>query len=61
MSGNRPDATKRMGNNDRGKHEDQVVRKPIVSKAPLWKAAPLAAVLGLAIIPYPADAAGERR
>jgi phospholipid transport system substrate-binding protein len=57
MSGNRPDATKRMGNNDRGKQEDQAVRKPIVSKAPLWKAAPLAAMLGLAIIPYPADAA----
>src|ERR1700746_431714 len=57
MSGNRPDATKRMGNNDRGKQEDQAVRKPIVSKAPLWKAAPLAAMLGLAIIPYPANAA----
>jgi phospholipid transport system substrate-binding protein len=33
------------------------VRKPIVSKTPMWKAARLAAVLGLAIIPYPAHAA----
>jgi phospholipid transport system substrate-binding protein len=33
------------------------VRKPIVSKAPVWKAATLAAVLGLAIAPYPAHAA----
>jgi hypothetical protein len=57
MSGNRPDATKRMDNNDRRKQEDQAVRKPIVSKAPVWKAATLAAVLGLALIPYPAHAA----
>jgi phospholipid transport system substrate-binding protein len=33
------------------------VRKPIVSKAPVWKAATLAAVLGLAMVPYPAHAA----
>jgi phospholipid transport system substrate-binding protein len=33
------------------------VRKPIVSKAPVWKAAALAALLGLAMVPYPAHAA----
>jgi phospholipid transport system substrate-binding protein len=33
------------------------VRKPIVSKAPMWKAGTLAAVLGLAMVPYPARAA----
>jgi phospholipid transport system substrate-binding protein len=33
------------------------VRKPIVSKAPVRKAATLAAVLGLAMVPYPAHAA----
>jgi len=33
------------------------VRNPIVSKAPVWKAATLAAVLGLAMVPYPAHAA----
>jgi phospholipid transport system substrate-binding protein len=33
------------------------VRKPIVSKAPVWKAATLAAVLGFAMVPYPAHAA----
>jgi phospholipid transport system substrate-binding protein len=33
------------------------VRKPIVPKAPGWKAATLAAVLGLAMVPYPAHAA----
>jgi phospholipid transport system substrate-binding protein len=33
------------------------VRKPIVSKPPVWKAATLAAVLGLAMVPYPAGAA----
>jgi phospholipid transport system substrate-binding protein len=33
------------------------VRKPIVLKAPVWKAATLAAVLGLAMVPYPARAA----
>ena len=33
------------------------MRKPIVSKAPVRKAATLAAVLGLAIVPYPAHAA----
>jgi len=32
------------------------VRKPIVSKAPVWKAAILAAVLGLSVVPYPAHA-----
>jgi phospholipid transport system substrate-binding protein len=32
------------------------VRKPIVSKAPVRKAATLAAVLGLAMVPYPAHA-----
>jgi phospholipid transport system substrate-binding protein len=33
------------------------VRQPIVSKTPVWKAATLAAVLGLVMVPYPADAA----
>ena len=33
------------------------MRNPIVSKAPVWKAATLAAVLGLAMVPYPAHAA----
>jgi phospholipid transport system substrate-binding protein len=33
------------------------VRKPIVSKTPVWKAATLAAVLGLAMVLYPAHAA----
>jgi phospholipid transport system substrate-binding protein len=32
------------------------VRKPIVSKTPMWKAATLAAVLGLAMVPNPARA-----
>ena len=31
--------------------------KSIVSKTPVWKAATLAAVLGLAVVPYPARAA----
>jgi phospholipid transport system substrate-binding protein len=33
------------------------VRKPIVSKTPVWKAAILAVVLGLAMVPYTAGAA----
>jgi hypothetical protein len=33
------------------------VRKPIVVKAPVWKAAALGAALGLATVPYPAHAA----
>ena len=33
------------------------MRKSIVSKIPVWKAATLGAVLGLAMIPYPAYAA----
>jgi phospholipid transport system substrate-binding protein len=33
------------------------VRKPIVSKTPMWKAGTLAAVLGLAMVPYSAHAA----
>ena len=33
------------------------MRKPIVSKTPVWLAATLAAVLDLAIVPYPAHAA----
>jgi phospholipid transport system substrate-binding protein len=39
------------------KRRTKAVRKPIVSKAPVWKAAILAAVLGLAVVPYPAHAA----
>jgi phospholipid transport system substrate-binding protein len=33
------------------------VRKPIVSKMPVWKATTLGAVLGLAMVPYPAQTA----
>ena len=33
------------------------MRKPIVSKTPIWKAGTLAAVLGLAMVPYPVRAA----
>ena len=33
------------------------MRKPLVSKTPVWKAATLAAVLGLAMVLYPAHAA----
>jgi phospholipid transport system substrate-binding protein len=33
------------------------VRNSVVSKTPAWKAATLAAVLGLAVVPYPAHAA----
>src|SRR5258707_5597830 len=33
------------------------MRKPIVSKTPVWKVMALAAVLGLAMVPYPAHAA----
>ena len=33
------------------------MRKPIVSKTPVWKAAILAVVLGLAMVPYTAGAA----
>jgi phospholipid transport system substrate-binding protein len=33
------------------------VRNSVVSKTPAWKAATLAAVLGLAMVPYPAQAA----
>ena len=33
------------------------MRNPTVSKTPVWKAATLAAVLGLAMVPYPAHAA----
>lgn len=36
------------------------MRKPIVSKTPMWLAATLAAVLGLAIVPYPAHTAPAR-
>src|SRR6266850_859789 len=57
MRGNRPDSTQRVGNNDWRKQEDQAVWKSIVSKTPVWKAGTLAAVLGLAMVPYPAHAA----
>ena len=33
------------------------MRKPILSKTPVWKAATLAAVFGLAMVGYPARAA----
>jgi hypothetical protein len=53
----RPDATKRVGNNDRHKQEDHAVRKPIVSRTQVWKAATLATVPGIAMVSYPAHAA----
>ena len=37
------------------------MRKPTLSKAPMWKAATLTAVLGLAMVPYPAHAAPALR
>ena len=33
------------------------MRKPIVLKTPMWKAAAIATVFGLAMVPYPARAA----
>ena len=46
-----------MVNNDWHKEEDQVVRKPIVSKTPVWKAVALSAGIGLAMLSYPVHAA----
>jgi phospholipid transport system substrate-binding protein len=46
-----------MVNNDWHKQEDQVVRKPIVSKTPVWKAMALGAGIGLAMLSYPVHAA----
>jgi phospholipid transport system substrate-binding protein len=46
-----------MANNDWHKQEDQVVRKPIVSKTPVWKAMALGAGIGLAMLSYPVHAA----
>ena len=46
-----------MANNDWHKQEDHVVRKPIVSKAPVWKAMALGAGIGLAMLSYPVHAA----
>src|SRR5271155_1182268 len=43
-----------MVSNDLHKGEDQVVRKPIVSKTPMWKAVALSAGIGLAMLSYPA-------
>src|SRR6202040_2818860 len=57
MNAYRPDATKRMRNNDCHKEEDQAVRKPIVSKAPVWKVMALGAGIALAMLSYPAHAA----
>ncbi len=53
----RPDATKRVDNSDWHKEEDQVVRTPIISKAPVWKAVALGAGIGLAMLSYPVHAA----
>jgi phospholipid transport system substrate-binding protein len=57
MNAYRPDATKRVRNNDCHKEEDQAVRKPIVSKAPVWKVMALGAGIGLAMLSYPVHAA----
>src|SRR5271168_1844014 len=46
-----------MVSNDLHKGEDQVVRKPIVSKTPMWKAVALSAGIGLAMLSYPVYAA----
>ena len=46
-----------MVTNDWYQEEDQVVRKPIVSKTPAWKAVALSAGIGLAMLSYPAHAA----
>ena len=46
-----------MANNDWHKEEDHVVRKPIVSKAPVWKAMALGTGIGLAMLSYPVHAA----
>jgi phospholipid transport system substrate-binding protein len=46
-----------MANNDWHKQEDQVVRKPIVSKTPVWKAMALGGGIGLAMLSYPVHAA----
>jgi hypothetical protein len=46
-----------MVNKDWHQEEDQVVRKPIVSKTPVWKAVALSAGIGLAMLSYPVHAA----
>src|SRR5690242_10351039 len=46
-----------MLNNDWHKEEDHVVRKPIVSKAPVWKVMALGAGIGLGMLSYPVHAA----
>jgi len=46
-----------MVTNDWYQEEDQVVRKPIVSKTPAWKAVALSAGIGLAMLSYPVLAA----
>ena len=46
-----------MANNDWHKEEDHVVRKPIVSKASVWKVMALGAGIGLAMLSYPVHAA----
>ena len=46
-----------MVNNNWHKEEDQVVRKPIVSKTPVWKVMALGAGIGLAMLSYPVHAA----
>src|SRR5208282_2882625 len=46
-----------MVTNDWFQEEDQVVRKPIVSKTPVWKAVALSAGIGLAMLSYPVHAA----
>src|SRR6201988_589515 len=46
-----------MVSNDWHQEEDQVVRKPIVSKTTVWKAVALSAGIGLAMLSYPTHAA----
>src|SRR5271156_4210518 len=46
-----------MVTNDWHQEEDQVVRKQIVSKTPVWKAVALSAGIGLAMLSYPVHAA----
>ena len=49
-----------MVTNDWHQEEDQVVRKPIVSKTAVWKAVALSAGMGLAMLSYPVHAAKTR-
>ena len=57
MNRDRRDATRRVGSNTDANRRTKLVRKPTVSNRLAWKAVTVAAVLGLATLPYPAHAA----